>query len=150
MTIRLRQGRYPDFPVLAEIWRQAWQLTYPDIDFSARLPFILGQLGESAGGRYRLQVAEVDSVPAGFSLLEIKTNLLEQIVVAPSAWGQGIAQTLLRDAMQAGGASFHLVVNQFNARAIAFYRKQGLAVTAEGVNAAGRPTFTMRRAAPTP
>ncbi|KAF0229540.1 MAG: hypothetical protein FD175_1878 [Beijerinckiaceae bacterium] len=148
--IDITDGRADDAPALAELWRAAWQLTYPEIDFAARLPFIHGQFGEAAEGRYAFRVAWHASVPQGFTLVEGETSLLEQIVVAPEAWGTGAADALLDDVLKRHGPTLWLVVNQFNARAITFYQRKGFVIVAEGANAAGRPTYTMRLAAKTP
>jgi putative acetyltransferase len=140
----IRKGTPADFSALAEIWRAAWQITYPEIDFSQRLPFIHAQFVAAEAGHHRLSVAVTDGMLAGFTLVEHQTALLEQIVAAPAFWGKGTADALLAQAIAVEGAKLHLIVNQFNARAIAFYRKHGFEIAAEGVNPSGRPTFSMR------
>ena len=145
MSLVLRDGGAGDHAGLAELWRAAWLQISPEIDFSARLPFIRDQLAQSLAGRYRLRIACADGRPAGFTLVEPGTALLEQIAVAPVDWGTGAADALIRDALAAAGTALWLVVNQFNARAIRFYGRHGFAITGESVNAAGRPTYIMRQ-----
>lgn len=140
----IREGAPSDFSALAEIWREAWQMTYPEIDFSHRLPFIHEQFAAAQAGRYRLSVTVTDRMIAGFTLVEPDTGLLEQIVAAPAFWGKGTADVLLKQAIAIEGERLNLIVNQFNTRAISFYRKHGFEVAAEGLSASGRPTFVMR------
>lgn len=141
--IAIRDGERAQFSALAELWRAAWQITYPEIDFAERLPIIHGQFAEVVTGRYRLRVAICGGLPTGFTLIEPDIGLLEQIVVAPPSWGGGVASALIADAMLPEQGASRLVVNQINLRAIRFYRKHGMMIVGEGVSASGRATYTM-------
>ena len=112
---RIEDGKSEQFAELVEIWREAWQLTRPDVDFTARLGFIEGRLADSARGQYRLRVLSRDAEGAslGFTLLEPKTALMEQIAVHPDAWGNGVADALVYDAHTLFGRRLWLTVNQF-------------------------------------
>ena len=143
---RIEDGKSEQFAELVEIWREAWQLTRPDVDFTARLGFIEGRLADSARGQYRLRVLSRDAEGAslGFTLLEPKTALMEQIAVHPDAWGNGVADALVYDAHTLFGRRLWLTVNQFNARAIRFYERHGFVTTGEDISPSGLPTYVMK------
>ncbi|OYU49788.1 MAG: GNAT family N-acetyltransferase [Rhizobiales bacterium PAR1] len=143
----IEDGNVAQFPALAELWREAWQVTRPDVDFTARLGFIEGRLADSARGQYRLRVLSrgtEEGAPLGFTLLEPKMALMEQIAVHPEAWGLGAADALLEDANALVGQRLWLTVNQFNARAIRFYERHGFTTTGEDISPSGLPTYVMK------
>ena len=81
----------------------------------------------------------------GFVTIEPHTHYLDQLVVAPQFWGHAVAAALMAQAKQISPDFIDLDVNTDNARALAFYKKQGFAVTGEGVNAfSGRPIYHLR------
>ena len=57
---QLRPYRPADEPAAIELWRQTWQATYPDIDFSARL----GWWRE----RWRNELVPTTTAPSGCSV----------------------------------------------------------------------------------
>lgn len=142
----IEDGKKEHFPALAELWRAAWQITRPDVDFTARLGFIEGRLADSASGHYRLRVLSraENNAPLGFTLLEPETALMEQIAVHPEAWGLGAADALVDDARALFGERLWLTVNQFNTRAIRFYERHGFTTTGEDISPSGLPTYVMR------
>ncbi len=73
------------------------------------------------------------------------TGYLDQIVVAPEAWGSPIAPALLAEAKRLSPAGLDLAVNTDNGRAVRFYQKHGFVVTGASVNPrSGLPVNTMR------
>jgi putative acetyltransferase len=69
---------------------------------------------------------------------------MEQIAVHPASFGSGVGARLLEAAKVLCPTGLTLRVNQENPRAVAFYRRAGFVVTAEGVNPGGRrPVFDM-------
>ena len=80
----------------------------------------------------------------GFVTVDPETLYLDQIVVAPEAWGSGTAEALLAEARRLSPGGLDLQVNQDNARAIRFYQKQGFAITGEDKNSSGRLTYWMK------
>ena len=81
----------------------------------------------------------------GFVTVDPKTGYLDQIVVAPEAWGSDVANAAdgRSPAHFAGGLD--LKVNADNARAIRFYEKQGFVDAGETVNeTSGAPVRMMR------
>ncbi len=72
------------------------------------------------------------------------TRYLDQIVVAPEAWGGDVAPALIAEAKRQSPRGLDLVVNADNARAIRFYEKQGFVTTGNDVNPrSGAPTRKM-------
>ncbi|CAN1534378.1 putative acetyltransferase [Rhabdaerophilaceae bacterium] len=141
----LRDGQREDFRSICQIWRAAWEATFPQIDFVARLPMLQSLLEAAEAGQYAVRLALQDGEPAGFTLLEVKSGLLEQIAVHPSYWGYGISDRLVGDAARIADAQLHLIVNQENQRAVRFYIRMGFGIVGEGTNRnSQRPTFLMR------
>ena len=143
--LRLRPYTAADEEVLIELWRRSWQHAYPDIEFSARLSWWRERWRNELVPNASITVAERAATLVGFVTIEPKTGYLDQIVVAPEAWGGGIAEALLEEAKRICPASIELQVNTDNARAIRFYEKHGFVVTGESKNPlSGRPVFAMR------
>ena len=66
-------------------------------------------------------------------------------MVAPAAWGSGIAAALIAEAKLVSPQRLELHVNADNSRAIAFYRKHGFVDVGEDINPhSGRPVTRMR------
>ena len=61
----------------------------------------------------------------GFVTVDPSTFDLDQIVVAPEAWGSGVAAALMAEAKRISPDGLDLHVNNDNARAIRFYEKHG-------------------------
>ena len=100
--------------------------------------------GAGAGGDHQRRGSGRRLV--GFVTVDPKTGYLDQIVVAPEAWGSDVA-----NAADGGGAArispdgLDLKVNADNARAIRFYEKQGFVDAGETVNEiSGAPVRMMR------
>jgi putative acetyltransferase len=91
----------------------------------------------------KASVAE-NGVMAGFVTVDPRTGYLDQLVVAPEAWGGGVAAALVAAAKRDAPAALDLHVNRDNARAIRFYEKNGFAVSGEEVNPrSGAPIYKM-------
>ncbi len=143
--LRLRPYTAADEEVVIELWRRSWQHAYPDIEFSARLSWWRERWRNELVPNATITVAERAGALVGFVTIEPKTGYLDQIVVAPEAWGGGIAEALLAEAKRICPQKIELQVNTDNARAIRFYEKHGFVVTGESRNPlSGRPVFAMR------
>jgi putative acetyltransferase len=91
-----------------------------------------------------INIAERNGEIIGFITVDPRTRYLDQIVVAPEAWGSGVAEALLVEARRISPSGLDLTVNTDNARALRFYEKQGFAVTDEDVNPrSGAPVYKM-------
>ena len=117
-----------------ELWRRTWQLTYPDIDFAVRVPWWRARWRDETVPKASIVVAEADGTMIGFVTVEQASGYLDQIVVAPEAWGGGLAEALLREAKRLSPAGIDLFVNTDNARAVRFYVKHGFNVTGADVS----------------
>ena len=132
-TYRLRRYDNADEDAAIELWRRTWQLAYPSIDFTARLDWWRARWRNELVPAATVVVAEDDAVIAGFVTIDAK-GYLDQIVVAPEAWGSDVALALMAEARRLSPSGLDLKVNADNARAIRFYEKQGFVITGDDVN----------------
>jgi putative acetyltransferase len=140
----LRPYAPADEDAAIELWRRTWQAAYPAIDFAARVEWWRERWRKELVPAAQIIVAETSGALIGFVTVDPRTRYLDQLVVAPEAWGSQAAAALVREAKRLSPAGLDLDVNQDNARAIRFYEKHGFAVTADGVNPiSGRPTHKM-------
>jgi putative acetyltransferase len=151
-SFRLRPYAPADEDAAVELWRRTWQLTYPQIDFSARLDWWRQRWRNELVATAAITVAEADGKLAGFVTVDTRTHDLDQMVVAPEAWGSGIATALVAEAKRLSPQGLDLHVNTDNARAIRFYEKHGFAISGEAINwRSGAPVHKMSwRPQPTP
>ncbi|HET7678658.1 MAG TPA: GNAT family N-acetyltransferase [Xanthobacteraceae bacterium] len=143
-SFMLRPYTPADEDAAIALWLRTWQQTYPDIDFAARLDWWRGRWRNELVPQTRIVVAEKAGAMTGFVTVDPKTLYLDQIVVAPEAWGSGTAEALLAEARRLSPRGLDLQVNQDNARAIRFYQKQGFAIAGEDKNSSGRLTYWMK------
>jgi putative acetyltransferase len=140
----LRPYRPADEAAAIELWRRTWQEAYPAIDFAARLDWWRERWRSELVPTAAIVMAEAGGALVGFVTVDTATGYLDQIVVAPPAWGTGVAEILLAEAKRLSPARLELHVNADNARAVAFYRKHGFAVAGEDVNPrSGAPVYVM-------
>ena len=140
----LRPYAAADEEAAIALWLRTWQQAYPDIDFNARLDWWRERWRKELVPQTQIVVAEHAGVMTGFVTVDPKTLYLDQIVVAPEAWGTGTAEALVLEARRISPDGLDLQVNQDNARAIRFYQKQGFAITGEDQNSSGRLTYWMK------
>jgi GNAT superfamily N-acetyltransferase len=127
--VTLRKGMQDDAAAIAEIWRLGWRDGHegfvPDALVDARTEeSFRARAAERVG---EMTVAVVDGEVAGFVL--VVGDEVEQVYVAASHRGTGVADALLREAEREVRAKGHpeawLAVIAANARARAFYERQG-------------------------
>ena len=144
-ALRVRAYVPTDEGAAIELWRRSWQDTYPDIDFAARVDWWRDRWRNELVPQAKILVAEMDGRLEGFVTVDPKTGYLDQIAVAPEFWGSNVAQLLLDAGKRLSPARLDLLVNTDNARAIAFYEKNGFEMAGDDVNpTSGRPVFKMR------
>jgi putative acetyltransferase len=134
VSVSLRPYTAADEEAAIELWRRTWQLHYPQIDFTARLAWWRARWRNELAPVATIKIAERAGSMVGFVTVDAKTGYLDQIVVAPEAWGSDVAAALIAEAKRLSPGGLELTVNADNARAIRFYQKHGFAVTGEDVN----------------
>jgi putative acetyltransferase len=143
-SLTLRPYVPADEDAAIELWRRTWQLAYPQIDFTARLDWWRQRWRDELVPATTITVAEADAKMVGFVTVDVSTFDLDQIVVAPEAWGMGIATALMAEAKRISPAGLDLHVNTDNARAINFYEKHGFVISGEAINwRSGAPVHKM-------
>jgi putative acetyltransferase len=140
----LRRYRDGDESATIALWLRSWQATYPDIDFAARIAWWRERWRNELVAKAAIVIAEADGAVIGFVTVETATGYLDQLVVAPEAWGGGGAEALLAEARRLSPSGIDLLVNEDNRRAVGFYRKHGFVVTGSEVNQlSGKPLHRM-------
>ncbi len=132
--LRLRPYATADEDAAIELWRRTWQQHYPHLDFTARVPWWRERWRNELVPKAMVTVAECQGAVVGFVTVDPKTRYLDQLVVAPEAWGSDVAPVLMAEARRLSPAGLELAVNADNVRAIRFYEKQGFVVTGNDVN----------------
>jgi putative acetyltransferase len=142
-TFALRQYCEADEDTAIELWRRTWQRAYPSIDFAARVDWWRARWRDELVPAATIVVAEDGASMAGFVTID-STGYLDQIVVAPEAWGSPLAKMLLDEAKRLSPSGVSLLVNLDNFRAIKFYEKNAFVADGEDVNAtSGRKVLRM-------
>ena len=143
-AFKLRPYRAADEDTAIELWRRSWQVAYPHLDFAARLDWWRERWRNELVSTATIILAEADGEMVGFVTVDPGTLYLDQIVVAPEHWRSGVGATLIAEAKRLSPNGLDLDVNTDNARAIAFYRKLGFAITGAGENPiSGKPVHRM-------
>ena len=131
----IREWRAGDQRDLARLWCAAWQATMPAIDFVARLPWLETHLaGLQAAGVLILCAVDAGDRAIGFATIDPTTGEMDQLAVAPDAFGAGVAPALLAEVKRRAPQRVVLSVNQDNPRAVRFYAREGFRVVGTGVN----------------
>ena len=130
----LRPYQSADEDTAIELWRRTWQTAYPRLDFTARLDWWRERWRNELVPTTIITVAESAAGLVGFVTVDPRTRYLDQIVVAPEAWGLRVAAALLAEAKRLSPEGLDLTVNADNGRAIRFYEKQGFVDTGADVN----------------
>ena len=142
----LRDFAEADLPALVDLWVAAWRETGFAIDFDARREWLGDHLRARRSQGAEIVVAiDAPGAPAGFVTIDPKTGVLDQLCVAPSEWGTGLARALVDEAKRRSPGAVELEVNEANQRALRFYEREGFAAVSRGASAlSGLPTLTMR------
>jgi putative acetyltransferase len=142
--ITLRDYRPSDEETAIALWQRTWQLAYPAIDFAARLAWWRARWRDELVPAAHVVIAEMADEIVGFVTIDAR-GYLDQLVVAPEAWGSAAATMLVAEAKRLSPKGITLLVNDDNQRAIGFYRKCGFVEDGGDVNpVSGRPVMRMR------
>jgi putative acetyltransferase len=132
-TLKLRPYTSADEGAAIALWQRTWQQAYPHLDFAARVDWWRARWRDELVPTARIVIAERNDAIAGFVTVDA-TGYLDQIVVAPEAWGTPVATALLNEAKRIAPTGLELLVNQDNERAVRFYKKHGFAITGTDTN----------------
>lgn len=142
-SLVLRPYRPEDEAAAIGLWLETWQQAYPSIDFAARVPWWRDRWRNELVPNAAIIVAEESGALVGFVTIDSQAYL-DQLVVAPDRWGTKLADSLVNEAKRLSPNSITLLVNQDNARAIRFYRRNGFVHAGTDVNPnSGRPVLKM-------
>ncbi len=142
LTLRLYEAADEDAAIA--LWQRTWQQHYPQIDFAARVAWWRERWRNELVPVATIMVAERDGVLVGFVTVDPKTRYLDQIVVAPEAWGSDVGDALMAEARRLSPSGLDLKVNADNARASRFYEKHGFVISGDDVNErSGAPVRVM-------
>ena len=138
LSFNIRYYTPTDEDAAIALWLRTWKVAYPDVDFDARVAWWRERWCNELLPKSKAVVAERDDTLIGFVTIEPATGYLDQIVVAPEAWGTGIAEDLLTEAKRLSPGRIDLLVNTDNHRAVRFYRKHGFEITGADVSLISR------------
>jgi putative acetyltransferase len=134
----LRRYAPSDEDASVALWLRTWQAAYPDLDFAERLAWWRARWRNELLPAAEVVIAEAGGAMIGFVTIDPRTRYLDQLVVAPERWRSGVGAALIAEAKRISPAGLDLDVNTDNARAIGFYRKQGLKISGASVNPISR------------
>jgi putative acetyltransferase len=144
LAFTLRPYVPEDEPAAIDLWHRTWQLAYPAIDFSTRIDWWRQRWCSELVPHAAITVAERSGQMVGFVTVDLRTGYLDQIVVAPEAWGSELGALLIAEARNLSPRGLDLHVNHDNTRAIRFYEKHGFTITGQDVNPrSGAPIHKM-------
>jgi putative acetyltransferase len=140
----LRPYTSADEEAAIELWLRTWRIAFPQIDFATRVDWWRQRWHEELVPVATITVAEANGKMLGFVTVDPATFDLDQLVVAPEAWGIGLATALIADAKRISPDGLDLHVNTDNARAIRFYEREGFVISGEALNwRSGAPVHKM-------
>ena len=146
--LELRIFAWSHMPAITALWVESWQEAMPDIDFEARRGWLCHRVEWllEEGSVIEIAVSGEDGRVLGFVSVDPGTGYVDQLVVHPNHWGEGVARALVEAAAGRSPMRLSLDVNDDNSRAVRFYEKAGFTTIGHGMNPiSGRPTMRMER-----
>lgn len=142
-SFTLRPYAAGDEDAAIDLWFRTWTKAYPSIDFAQRLDGWRARWRDELVPAARIVIAEQGGEMIGFVTIDT-VGYLDQLVVAPAAWGSSLADALVARAKAMSPSGITLLVNTDNARAIRFYERNGFVHTHDDVNpVSGRKVYGM-------
>ncbi len=89
--VKLRPYAAADEAAAIALWQRTWQQAYPNLDFAARVDWWRERWKNELVPTATIVIAERNGAIAGFVTVDA-TGYLDQIVVAPEAWGSNVAR----------------------------------------------------------
>jgi putative acetyltransferase len=131
----LRAFEPSDVEAVADFWVAAWKSTGLPIDFEARRAWLIGRLAELyEEGAAILVGLDARGRAAGLVTVDPKSGYVDQLCVAPSERGGGLARALIDEAKRRAPGVVDLNVNVANPRARRFYQREGFLAVGLGVS----------------
>lgn len=144
MNHTLRPYQPSDEDAAIALWQRAWQVAYPRIAFAKRTEWWRGRWRNDLVPVATIVVLERGHDLSGLVTIDRKTGYLDQLVIAPEYWGQGLARLLIDEVKRLAPQGVDLHVNKDNARAMRLYETCGFVVGGEDVNPhSGAPVYMM-------
>jgi putative acetyltransferase len=142
----LRAFEPADMDGVADFWVAAWNATGLPIDFAARREWLVGRLARLAKeGAAILVGLDAQERPAGLVTVDPASGAVDQLCVAPSERGGGLARALVDEAKRRAPGVVDLEVNIANLRARRFYEREGFLVVGVGTSpVSALPTLRLR------
>src|SRR5437588_4762085 len=94
-SFELRPYTAADEAAAIELWRRTWQLAYPLINFDERVDWWRERWRDELAVVATIAVAEANGQLLGFVTVDPASFDLDQMVVAPEAWGMGVGAALM-------------------------------------------------------
>lgn len=141
MTISVRRAVPADQPTCAEIFIETVTATFPNEPAEGKTA--AAYANSIAGEEQWVATDGVNII--GYISIYWPTNFIHSLYVRPGCQGQGAGRALLAAALRCAKGDMELKTDKANARAFAFYRRQGWRVVGEGMAATG-PWWRLRRA----
>ncbi|MBQ8105620.1 MAG: GNAT family N-acetyltransferase [Afipia sp.] len=142
-SFTLRPYNASDEDAAIDLWFRTWSQAYPSIDFAQRLDGWRARWRDELVPAAQIFVTEQNGAMTGFVTIDASGNL-DQLVVAPEAWGSDLGNVLIDKAKAISPGGITLLVNTDNARAIRFYERNGFVHTHDDVNpVSGRKVYGM-------
>lgn len=119
----------PDHWDVADLWVSNWSASMPALGFNARHDWLFDHL-ETLHENGSATVCAVNTRSggiAGFVTVNADTGRLEQIVVASTARGSGVAGKLMEEARRIRPEGLDVEVEPDNERALRFFAREGFA-----------------------
>jgi putative acetyltransferase len=142
-SFTLRPYDTGDEDAAIDLWHRTWSQAYPSIDFAQRVDGWRARWRDELVPVAQIVIAEQAGAMIGFVTIDA-TGYLDQLVVAPEAWGSDLGNVLIAEAKALSPGGITLLVNTDNARAIRFYGRNGFVHTHDDVNpVSGRTVYGM-------
>ena len=117
----------------------------PEIDFEARRGWLDRHLDAIIRAGTIALVALRGDGPVGFVTVDTRRGYIDQLAVAPSHQGSGVADMLMAAVKDLSPTVLTLDVNRDSVRAVRFYARHGFRTIATGRNPnSGLPTLLLQ------
>src|SRR5262245_46007483 len=145
-SFTLRRYTPADEAAAIELWRHTWQIAYPHINFDDRVDWWRQRWRDELVPTSTITVAEANGKMLGFVTVDPCTFDIDQTVVAPEAWGLGVASAIIHEAKRISPPRPLLNMKKEQARLSCFYQTTGFGRWGETFHWAwGAPVHKMGR-----